>query len=256
MAAALIASWPGDRETSRVFGEPSAEEARRYQQIGLDRRLRFQGVRARYLSRDNKYAVLKRWYGAEVVELADETNRRSIEAYWTDLDVGAAHLAHLDEDSNAVFVYDFADMDDPVWTWQSEKVKIVRAGFSGDGARVVLLTQDGTLTVFDAPSGAPLWSRTMPDLRRWAVSEDLSRLVYYSDESTQLWDMAAGQCVMELKGCLQAEISADGGTVLFYDDDEVQVWRPLPLVDLMENVRRRYEGNFFSPAERRQYFLD
>jgi WD40 repeat protein len=73
--------------------------------------------------------------------------------------------------------------------------RVMHAGFSADGTRVLTASRDGTARVWNAASGQPL---TDPLKHRWMVryaefSPDGQRVVTASDDRTaRLWSLSPG----------------------------------------------------------------
>jgi WD40 repeat protein len=90
------------------------------------------------------------------------------------------------------------------------------AEFSPDGHRIVTGSQDGTVKVWDAESGASLrvLETRRSNLRVLPSPDGNNILTTLDDASSQLWEAASGRLIFSIEDAFGAAFSPDGTTIL------------------------------------------
>jgi WD40 repeat protein len=105
------------------------------------------------------------------------------------------------------------------------------AALSPDGTRIVTLSSDNTVRVWDAATGAQVLALNghKAVVVSAAFSQDGARIVTgSSDKTARVWDLATGAQVQVLKGHLgdvrSAAFSPDGTRIVTSEDKTAPVW--------------------------------
>lgn len=103
----------------------------------------------------------------------------------------------------------------------TQNVDIISVAISKDGSRAVTANSQGTIIVWDAPSGQQLLSFDAPSgLKTMALSHDGQRIATGGqDQSTRLWDAKLGKLVWEQKYTTSDELGVL--SLAFSDSDNL-----------------------------------
>jgi WD40 repeat protein len=145
------------------------------------------------------------------------------------------HLASVGTDKNVVIwdlavIWDLKDQDKAIFARDGDEIWDV--AYSPDGTRLARTTGDHTVSVCDARTGEPIYSRTDPRFGPRCVlfSPDGRTLAIGGARGVQIWDAVSGHEVWEQRGHtsrVQAlAFSPDGRRLASGEDTTVRLWDP------------------------------
>ena len=94
-----------------------------------------------------------------------------------------------------------------------------------------------------------------------AISQDGTRVVSVStDSSLNVWDCDTGCELVSLFGHLErvnsVSFSPDGKQVVSASDGTLIIWKFPPLQELIDQTRERFKDRPLTPEERKRYYLE
>ena len=83
----------------------------------------------------------------------------------------------------------------------------------------------------------------------------------HDDGIVRVWNATSGSLLNELKGhkgkSVGAIFSSNNREIVSSDEKgNVKVWEFLPLQELMDRTRKRFQANPLTPEERRRFYLE
>ena len=136
---------------------------------------------------------------------------------------------------------------------------------SDKGTRVAVSERDNGITCYSI-QGKNVTHVFLSNLSEKAnsisFSHDETLLVSTHDDGiVRVWNATSGALINELKGhkgkCLSALFSSNDREIVSSDEKgNVKVWDFLPLQELLDMARKRFQDNPLTPEERRRYYLE
>lgn len=145
---------------------------------------------------------------------------------------------------------------------------VLSAFFSQDKSCVVSTALDGTARIWDMNPKVPYRivgrARNIPfepENNKSALSPDGSLRLTMSKEEIKVWDVNSNQQIGSTLTCFenfyQAMFLKDGrGIVCETENDYDIIYEWLPLQELIDKTREQVKNRYFTPEERKNYYLD